>query len=125
MDSAFQTGLPSYSRKQPERRLSTRFPIAEEIRFRSLDRRGAPVNGTGVTLDICSAGLLFKTDVELELGRLLELSVNWPVALGGTCPLKLVAVGHVVRTGDGVAAVRIEKYQFKTRGRAAGAAAGR
>ncbi|HWQ56587.1 MAG TPA: hypothetical protein VN442_23065 [Bryobacteraceae bacterium] len=106
-----------------ERRLSTRFPIAEEIRFRVLDRRGEPHEGTGLTVDMSRSGVLFTTSSVLAPGRLLEVSVNWPVALDGTCPLKFVAVGHVVRTGRGLAAVKIEKYQFKTRGKATAARA--
>ena len=48
---------------------------------------------------------------------MLEVSVNWPVALDGTCPLKLVAVGYVVRSTGDIAVLGFEKYQFKTRGR--------
>lgn len=104
-------------RSGAERRLSARFPLAEGIRFRVLDRRGAQYEGTGVTVDMSRGGLLFTTEMAPERGRLLECSVNWPVELDGGCPLKLVAVGHVVRSGAGAAAVKIEKYQFKTRGR--------
>jgi hypothetical protein len=106
----------------PERRLTSRFPIAEEIHFRTLDRRGAELRGSGTTVDIGSNGLLFTTETAVANGRMLELSLNWPVALDGTCPLKLVAVGRVVRIGEGVAAVKIEKYQFKTRRRTPAAA---
>jgi len=67
-------------------------------------------------LDIGSRGILFTTEGKLPLGRLVELSVNWPARLGGTCPLKFVAVGRVVRAEPTRAAVRIERYEFKTRG---------
>jgi hypothetical protein len=59
------------------------------------------------------------------MGRLVEVAVNWPVRLGGACRLQFVAVGKVVRSEAGRAAVQIERYQFKTRGAnamAAGAA---
>jgi hypothetical protein len=52
----------------------------------------------------------------LPVGRTVELSVNWPARLDGTCPLKFVAVGRVIRSEPHRAAVRIERYQFKTRG---------
>ena len=109
--------MATNGRSGSERRLSARFPLAEGLRFRVLDRRGAQYEGTGVTVDMSRGGLLFTTDVAPECGRLLECSVNWPVELEGRCLLKLVAVGHVVRSGGGTAAVKIEKYQFKTRGR--------
>ena len=59
------------------------------------------------------------------MGRLIEVAVDWPVRLDGACRLQFVAVGKVVRSEAGKAAVRIERYQFKTRGgnaMAAGAA---
>ena len=101
-----------------DRRSSGRFPIEEEIRFHILDQRGGQLDGSGTTVDMARGGIRFQTNTPPSQGRLLEVSVNWPVALEGTCPLKLVAVGRVVRSGDNNAVLRIEKYQFKTRGRA-------
>jgi hypothetical protein len=73
------------------------------------------VSGTGRTLNIGSGGVLFTTEEKLPLGRTVELSVNWPAMLDGTCPLKFVAVGRVVRAEEDIAAVRIERYEFRTR----------
>jgi hypothetical protein len=67
-----------------------------------------------------SGGILFTTEERLPVGRTVELSVNWPARLDGVCPLKFVAVGRVVRSEENRAAVRIERYEFRTRG--AGAA---
>jgi hypothetical protein len=49
------------------------------------------------------------------VGRTVEVAVNWPAKLGGTCPLKFVAIGRVVRSTDTNAAVRIQRYEFRTR----------
>jgi hypothetical protein len=46
---------------------------------------------------------------------MVELSVNWPARLDGTCALKFVALGRVVRSEANRAAVRIERYEFRTR----------
>jgi hypothetical protein len=100
-----------------ERRSSGRFPIAEEICYRIVDQRGGQRDGSGTTVDMAPGGIRFHTDTPPTQGRLLEVAVNWPVALQGTCPLKLVAVGRVVRSDANVAVLRIQKYQFKTRGR--------
>jgi hypothetical protein len=103
----------------PDRRGTSRFPLQEELRYRVLHtKKTVSVNGSGSgrTLDIGSRGILFTTEGKLPLGRLVELSVNWPARLGGTCPLKFVAVGRVVRAEPTRAAVRIERYEFKTRG---------
>jgi hypothetical protein len=70
----------------------------------------------GRTLNIGSGGILFTTEERLPMGRPVEVSVNWPVRLDGTCPLQFVAVGKVVRSENTAAAVQIERYEFKTRG---------
>ncbi|MGA2271175.1 MAG: hypothetical protein ABSH44_22125 [Bryobacteraceae bacterium] len=80
-----------------------------------LHSKAAATSGVGQTLNIGSGGILFTTEERLPMGRLVELSVNWPVRLGGSCPLQFVAVGKVVRSDPTRAAVRIERYQFKTR----------
>ena len=38
-----------------------------------------------------------------------------PVRLDGTCALKFVATGHVVRAEEDRAAVQIQRYEFRTR----------
>jgi hypothetical protein len=49
------------------------------------------------------------------MGRMVELAVNWPARLGGTCPLQFIATGRVVRSEPDKAAVKIERYEFRTR----------
>ncbi len=102
-----------------DRRGNSRFPVREEVRYRVLHPKSVPVSGAGKTLNISSGGILFTTEQKLPMGRLVELSVNWPAWLGGTCPLQFVALGRVVRAETARAAVRIERYEFKTRRTAA------
>ena len=106
-----------------ERRGTSRFPLQEEVQYKVLHRAAARTIGIGKTLNIGSSGILFTTEEQLPLGRTVEISVNWPARLGGTCPLKFVAVGRVVRADADKAAVRIERYEFRTRGSAALSAA--
>jgi len=99
-----------------ERRSALRFPIEQDALYKILDHRAvSPESGTGKTLDISSDGVLFETDQRLPSGKRVELSVNWPAALEGGCPLKLVAHGRVVRAEERKAAMRIEQYEFRTR----------
>jgi hypothetical protein len=42
------------------------------------------------------------------------LEVKWPVLLDDTQPLKLVTRGAIVWSEDGVAAMRIENWEFHT-----------
>lgn len=101
----------------PDRRGTSRFPVQEEVIYKVLQpSKAPPVIGRGQTLNIGSGGILFSTEERLPIGRTVEISVNWPARLDGTCPLKFVATGKVVRSDGFRAAVRIGKYEFKTRG---------
>ena len=102
-----------------DRRGTSRFPLREGVRYRLLNYHGDRASGSGSTLNMGSGGILFTTEDLLPVGRSVELSVDWPAQLNGNCPLKLVAVGRVIRSELGQAAVRIERYEFKTRGKIA------
>jgi len=80
--------------------------------------RAAKISGIGTTLNIGSGGILFTTEDKLPMGRTVEISVNWPARLDGVCPLQFVATGRVIRSDAQRAAVRIERYEFRTRGMA-------
>jgi hypothetical protein len=99
----------------PERRGTNRFPVREDVRYRVVQSKAGKVRGCGTTLNIGSGGILFTTEEKLPVGRTVELSVNWPARLDGICPLQFVATGRVVRSDAQRAAVRIERYEFKTR----------
>src|SRR6266536_2317883 len=99
----------------PNRRRTSRFPVLEDVRYRVVQSRTGKVSGCGTTLNIGSSGILFTTEDKLPIGRMVELSVNWPARLDGVCPLQFVATGRVVRSDNHRAAVRIERYEFKTR----------
>ena len=98
-----------------ERRRTSRFPVCEDVRYRVVQSKTQQVSGAGTTLNIGSSGILFTTQDRLPLGRMVELSVTWPARLDGTCALQFVATGRVVRSELNRAAVRIERYEFKTR----------
>ncbi|HEV2448431.1 MAG TPA: hypothetical protein VGS58_21005 [Candidatus Sulfopaludibacter sp.] len=103
-----------------DRRGTIRFPVREELKYKVLLPKAPALSGSGHTLNIGSGGILFTTQDKLPLGRQVELAVNWPARLDGTCPLKFVAVGRVVRADATQAAVRIERYEFRTRGQSNG-----
>jgi len=105
----------AYTGGLPERRGTGRFPVREDVRYRVVHSKASKVSGIGVTLNIGSGGILFTTQEKLPVGRTVEISVDWPARLGGTCPLQFVATGRVMRAESDQAAVRIERYEFKTR----------
>ena len=108
----------SYSWEHGERRGSSRFPIERALRFKSLGRKPEAESGKGQTINMSSTGILFSTDHELTPGRRVEIAISWPAQLNDTCPLKLVAKGRVVRSQDGMAALEIQQYEFRTLGSA-------
>jgi hypothetical protein len=102
--------------KLGDRRSSGRFPIRQEVLYTLLDGKGRCEACAGKTVDMSSGGILFTTAEALHPGKRLQLAVNWPARLDGTCNLKLVAMGRVVRIEGDRAAIAIEHYEFRTRG---------
>lgn len=98
-----------------DRRETNRFPVRENVKYTVIHSRAIKTSGSGQTLNFGSGGLLFTTEDRLPLGRTVELSVSWPALLGGKCPLQFVATGRVVRSESNCAAVKIERYEFRTR----------
>jgi hypothetical protein len=98
-----------------ERRGAVRFPIEQEVRFKISNRNSIEV-GSGKTINMSSSGVLFATERRFMLGERLELAVNWPAQLNKKCALKLVTTGRVVRLEDGLAAIAIDRYEFRTQG---------
>src|SRR5712691_3926139 len=99
-----------------DRRSSNRLPIERDVRYKVLGgKKSVKQVGTGKTLNMSSGGVLFTTESPLPEGARIELAVSWPAQLNNTLPLKLVALGRLVRTEDAQAAIAIERYEFKTR----------
>ena len=100
-----------------ERRTSKRLPIERDVRYKVLGGKKRLIQvGSGRTLNMSSGGVLFTTESALLQGELLELSVSWPALLNNLVPLKLVAVGRLVRVEEKQAAIAILRYDFKTSG---------
>ncbi len=97
-----------------DRRHSDRFAIEREIRFRALNKRGGEEAGEGKTVNMSSSGVLFTTAQILRPGRRIELAISWPAQLNNKCALKLVARGRIVRFDNGLAAMEIQQYEFRT-----------
>ena len=94
-----------------DRRKAKRYLIERKIVIRTPEE-----TGVGKTLNISSRGLLVTTSINLAEGSLVELAVDWPVELNGECKLSFIVSGNVVRARETTAAIRIRRYQFRTRG---------
>ena len=99
-----------------ERRLKRRFQIEQEVRYKMLYGQRIAETGNGRTMNISSSGVWFSTENMLTSGMPVELSMNWPVLLNDSCPMKLMIYGCVVRSNEKGAAVAIERYEFRTQG---------
>jgi ActR/RegA family two-component response regulator len=101
--------------KESERRTNARFDCHLAVSYQTLEKPFISGQGSSETLNISSKGVLFRADEALEPGQLIQVSVEWPARLENQIPLKLVAEGRIVRNIKGVAAMTIEKYEFRTR----------
>jgi len=101
-----------------ERRNKRRFQIEQEVRYKMLYGQRIAETGNGKTINISSGGVWFTTESMLTAGMPVELSMTWPILLNETCPMKLMIYGCVVRSNEKGAAVAIERYEFRTQGRA-------
>ena len=99
----------------PERRSKARYPVELNVRYRTL-ANGPALAGIGRTLNVSSHGFLIVSDEQLvQHGSRLQVSLEWPSMLNGTTPLQLIAVCRVTRCQSEIFAVRLERYQFRTR----------
>jgi hypothetical protein len=99
-----------------DRRSHQRYPVELDLRYKLSYGRQTLNRGLGKTRDISTKGVFFRADQPLPKGRDVELSMDWPVRLGGLCPLQLKIAGKVVRSGASGTAVRIKNYELRTRG---------
>lgn len=100
-----------------DRRGNRRFSLRMAIKCRQIEppfTRNRVI--AGESLNISSKGLLFTTTEAFQPGQIVEASIDWPVRLENRVRLALVVEGSIVRRADDYAAMRIDKYEFRTRG---------
>jgi hypothetical protein len=98
-----------------ERRSKARYPMEFNVRYRSLSK-GPALVGVGHTVNVSSGGLLIACDEQIvNDGSRLQVSLEWPSMLNGTTPLQLITVCRVIRCQQAGFAVRLERYEFRTR----------
>jgi hypothetical protein len=90
-------------------RKGVRFEMSLPVRYRSPE-----ATGWGLILNMSSSGALFTTQHRLPKDSEVELCVRWPVLLLDAAHLMLVAAGRIVREETGRAALRIQRYEFRT-----------
>ncbi len=99
----------------PERRMSRRFPLNFGIRYMYSNRRWNVETYAGVIRDMSSSGLRFLAESHVEVGRRLEVAIQWPALLDGTVPMQMVVTGIVVWSEGNEVALRMQRHEFRTR----------
>ena len=102
-----------------DRRTYRRYELELDVRWKLMHRRKVLESGTGRTRDLSSHGILFEAGRGIPAGSQIEAAIAWPARLHGVAPLKLLAVGRVVRSDLGCTAIRVERHEFRTAGAAA------
>jgi len=117
LERSFPKSILPCAERTHDRRASNRLPIERDVDYKVLDgKKTLKYVGSGKSLNMSSGGVLFTTASSLREGERIELAVSWPAKLDDRIPLKLVAIGVLVRTHETQAAMSIERYQFKTQG---------
>jgi hypothetical protein len=97
-------------------RARRRFPIQQEVRYQCVKGTRIALVGVGKTLEISSREVRFTTQQPLKRGQKMQLAMDWPAKLDNTCRMKLEIFGWIVECEPATAAVKIERYEFRTRG---------
>jgi len=95
-----------------DRRIERRYPVSLTVRYRVPNSNRV---GVGHTINMSSSGICFHNKEDLVPGTKLEVSVDWPFPLGGSCPLKMCISGRVLWNDRRLTAVKILRYEFRTR----------
>ena len=98
-----------------DRRRKRRYPISLSVEFKIVKNYLVTGCGAGTSIDLSSNGIAIATDQQLRVGSYVELSANWPVLLDGSCPLKLMIFGKVVRSDGRITAIATDRHEFRTR----------
>ncbi len=94
-------------------RNSTRFPLHLPVTLKTPSGEYH-----AKTTDISAGGILFQTEVAIEVGSAVEFAIEMPVdILGTTHPVLVMCAGRVVRCSEEGAgrniAVVIDEYRFE------------
>lgn len=85
-----------------------------QVHYRLTGNHRAQRLGFGKTIDVSSGGVLFEAEDLVPPESKIELALNWPFRLDGSCALQLIVRGRILRVDNGKVAVRSEFHEFRT-----------
>ena|ERR1019366_4801284 len=97
---------------RPDRRSGTRFPMVLGAHYTVVGPK--QIEGTGWTVNVSSHGVLMVCAHKVRPGASIRVAIEWPIFIGGVCPLKLYIHGTVIRSTQSIVAVRFSTYEFSS-----------
>ena len=99
--------------QEMERRFNRRYKLRLPLHYR-VSQKGAEARiGSGMTLDLSTAGVSFRCRRPLPVGAHIEMNIAWPAKYADTHPIDLVITGFVVRSDSGRTAARVTSRKFR------------
>lgn len=102
-----------------DRRADQRYPIALQLQYKLIRNGRVERRGFGRTVNISSRGVLFEINCVAPTRGRMELALKWPFLHQGSCRLKLIMRGRILRTDEKTIALRAEFRELRTAGRSA------
>jgi hypothetical protein len=100
-------------RTAQERRTARRYELHLTIHFR-VSQKGAVARwGSGVTREMSTTGLSFRSRKPLPVGSHVEMIVDWPAKYAEDQPIDLQLTGFVIRSDSHRTAVRVTSRRFR------------
>jgi PilZ domain-containing protein len=94
-----------------ERRNYRRYPVQLAVRFVARAGRSVLASGEGFTVNISSAGMLFRSAGRLTGGEKIIAVVRWPATANGK-PVILRVLGDIVWIRGAMVAMMVSHYGF-------------
>ena len=98
-----------------EHRSNPRYSINVEVSYELIVRGEVVETGHGRTVNISTGGVLFECQRPPAPEMGIRLSIAWPPPSGDAVGLTLRVSGRTIRVQENCIAVRIERYEFRTR----------
>ena len=96
-----------------DRRVNRRYDIRLPLHYR-VSIKGEPSrSGSGMTIDMSTCGISFRSRKPLPIGAHVEVVVDWPAKYSDVYPIDLQITGFVVRSDSGRSAVRMTSRKFR------------
>ncbi|HEV2448680.1 MAG TPA: PilZ domain-containing protein [Candidatus Sulfopaludibacter sp.] len=96
-----------------DRRRNRRYAVRLPLHYRCSLRGELPRTGSGMTIDMSTNGISFRSRRPLPIGAHIEIEVDWPARAREAYPVDLQVTGFVVRSDSGRTAARMTSRKFR------------